>query len=96
MPENKAVRVMHYQKNMIKEVGIIAHACGVRTPHQLQRFHVRVVTPNGISVPLNELYPDASANPVLCAQNSAGMKSEAMATNTAPDPQLMQDFETGS
>jgi glutamate synthase domain-containing protein 2 len=57
-PEDKAVRVMHYQKNMVKEVGIIAHSCGVREPRQLKRQHARIVTENGLSIPLNKLHPE--------------------------------------
>lgn len=58
VPEEKAVRVMHYHRNMIKEVGIIAHSCGVQTPRQLRRNHARIVTDNGLSVPLYRLHPD--------------------------------------
>jgi len=57
-PEDKAVRVMHYAKNMVKEVGVIAHSCGVREPRQLRRHHARIVLENGLSVPLNQLHPD--------------------------------------
>jgi glutamate synthase domain-containing protein 2 len=57
-PKQKAVRVASYAKNMVYEVGIIAHSCGVKEPRQLQRFHARVVGNNGLSVPLNELHPD--------------------------------------
>jgi glutamate synthase domain-containing protein 2 len=57
-PEDKAVRVASYAKNMAYEVGIIAHSCGVREPRELLRFHARVVGNNGLSVPLNELHPD--------------------------------------
>ncbi len=59
-PADKAVRVANYARNMNYEVGIIAHACGVREPRELRRFHARVVTANGLSVPLNELHPDVS------------------------------------
>jgi glutamate synthase domain-containing protein 2 len=57
VPEDKAVRVASYIKNMNKEVGIIAHSCGVGEPRQLKRFHARVVIDNGKSVPLDELWP---------------------------------------
>ena len=77
VPEDKAVRVMHYQKNMIKEVGTIAHSCGVRSPRQLQRFHARIVTQNGLSLALNELYPDVSINSALCTKSSNFMKPES-------------------
>jgi glutamate synthase domain-containing protein 2 len=56
--EEKAERVYQYSKNMHKEIGIIAHSCGVREPRQLKRFHCRVVQENGRSVPLNEIFPD--------------------------------------
>jgi glutamate synthase domain-containing protein 2 len=57
-PEFKAVRVMNYQRNMEYEVGIIAHSCGVPEPRHLRRFHARVVTENGLSIGLDELYPE--------------------------------------
>ncbi len=52
----KAVRVKNYVNNMVKEVGVIAHSCGVDEPRELQRFHARMVTQNGNSLPLNEIY----------------------------------------
>jgi glutamate synthase domain-containing protein 2 len=57
-PEDKAVRVANYARNMTYEVGTIAHSCGVKEPRELRRFHARVVGNNGLSVPLNELHPD--------------------------------------
>ena len=60
VPEDKAVRVMHYAKNMVKEVGLIAHSCGVTEPRLLRRYHARIVTSHGLSVPLNELHPEVS------------------------------------
>lgn len=56
--ENKAERVHQYSKNLQKEIGIIAHSCGVREPRRLRRFHCRIVTENGRSVPLDQIYPD--------------------------------------
>ena len=63
-PADKAVRVASYAKNMVYEVGIIAHSCGVREPRELQRFHARVVGNNGLSVPLSELHPDIQTRDV--------------------------------
>jgi glutamate synthase domain-containing protein 2 len=57
-PSDKAVRVANYVRNMVHEVGVIAHACGVKEPRELKRFHARIVQPDGRSVPLDELYPD--------------------------------------
>lgn len=56
--EDKAERVHHYSKSMRKEIGIIAHSCGVKEPRGLKRFHCRIVMSDGRSVPLDELYPD--------------------------------------
>jgi glutamate synthase domain-containing protein 2 len=58
---DKAERVAQYSKNMHKEIGIIAHSCGVDEPRKLRRFHCRMVQENGRSVPLDELYPDVTA-----------------------------------
>jgi glutamate synthase domain-containing protein 2 len=59
-PADKAVRVANYARNMVYEVGIIAHSCGVREPRELKRFHARVVTDNGLSIPLDALHPEMS------------------------------------
>ena len=56
--EQKTDRVANYARNMVYEVGVIAHSCGVRKPRELKRFHARVVADNGLSIPLNELHPD--------------------------------------
>ncbi|MET0008142.1 MAG: hypothetical protein ABW124_11230 [Candidatus Thiodiazotropha sp. 6PLUC9] len=42
---------------MSYEVGMLAHACGVKEPREFKRFHARMVIENGKSLPLNELYP---------------------------------------
>ena len=55
-PENKAERVRSYVKNMVYEVGVIAHSCGVAEPRQLRRKHAYIVSPQGKSIPLDELY----------------------------------------
>ena len=55
--EDKAERVYHYVKNLLKEVEIVAHSCGVREPRQLQRRHVRVVVDGGRTRRLDELFP---------------------------------------
>ena len=58
--KDKAERVRHYSESMHKEIGVIAHSCGVREPRQLKRFHCRVVQEGGRSVPLDEIYPDVA------------------------------------
>ncbi len=58
VPEEKAVRVANYVKNMIHEVGTIAHSCGVPEPRRLRRYHARIVTENGLSLPLDEVFPE--------------------------------------
>jgi len=56
-PTIKSERVAHYVSNMVNEVGMIAHACGVRSPRELNRTHARVVQSNGLSIGLDELHP---------------------------------------
>ncbi|WP_119061954.1 FMN-binding glutamate synthase family protein [Dichotomicrobium thermohalophilum] len=56
-PTDKAVRVMQYVEKMRKDVGIIAHSCGVPHARALKRYHCRMVQPSGRSVPLDELHP---------------------------------------
>jgi glutamate synthase domain-containing protein 2 len=56
-PSDKKVKVANYCKNLVHEVEVIAHSCGVDEPRQLGRKHVRIVQANGKSVPLDELYP---------------------------------------
>ena len=60
-PANKAVRVARFVENMRKEVGVIAHSCGVAEPRQLKRFHVRLVCADGKSRPMDEMYPPVDA-----------------------------------
>jgi glutamate synthase domain-containing protein 2 len=61
VPEDKAERVRRYSVTMRKEIGIIAHSCGVPEPRCLRRFHCRIVQGDGRSIPLDELYPDVES-----------------------------------
>ncbi len=61
VPEDKAERVTRYSKTMRKEIGIIAHSCGVPEPRRLRRFHCRMVQEDGRSIPLDELYPEVQS-----------------------------------
>ena len=54
---DKARRVAQYANTMHKEIGTIAHSCGVDDPRELRRRHCRVVTESGKSVPLDIIYP---------------------------------------
>ncbi|WP_291730479.1 FMN-binding glutamate synthase family protein [Leisingera sp. F5] len=56
-PASKSERVAYYAKNMKKEVGILAHSCGVAEPRLLKRYHARIVMDNGRSVSMEELFP---------------------------------------
>ena len=54
-PVDKAERVRRYAEHMHRQLGMIAHSCGVAEPRQPKRFHCRIVTQTGISVPLDQL-----------------------------------------
>ena len=56
-PKLKSVRVANYAKNIVHEIGMIAHSCGVKHPLELERHHARIVQANGLSIPLDILYP---------------------------------------
>lgn len=59
-PADKAVRVANYARGMRREVGIIAHSCGVAHPQALKRKHAHIVMPDGQAVRMDELYHDRS------------------------------------
>ncbi len=59
VPEVKAERVANFHKNLVHEVELIAHSCGVTEPRQLRREHAAVVVDGGGAVPLNILYPSS-------------------------------------
>ena len=59
--EQKSIRVHNYIKNIVHEVGIIAHSCGVRSPRELNRSHARIVLENGTSVSFEDIYPCKSS-----------------------------------
>ena len=63
VPADKAERVRRYQQTMEKEVGIIAHSCGVREARELARKHCRIVQNNGLSKPMDEVYPNIRPRP---------------------------------
>ncbi|SDI54294.1 Glutamate synthase domain-containing protein 2 [Ferrimonas sediminum] len=50
--EDKALRVAHYATNLMHEVGVIAHSCGVREPRLLRRDHAQVIDDHGLPVSL--------------------------------------------
>ena len=60
-PENKATRVAQYARNIQKEVGVIAHACGVTEPRELRMNHARIVLENGRSIQMDKLYIEDAA-----------------------------------
>ncbi len=57
IPNSKKDRVAAYAKNLVYEVGTIAHSCGVKEPRGLRRHHARIVMDNSLSIPLDQLHP---------------------------------------
>ncbi len=58
VPSDKAKRVAWYARNIMQEVEIIAHSCGVARPRKLGRQHACIVLSGGKSRKLNEFWPD--------------------------------------
>ncbi|NKB49030.1 MAG: FMN-binding glutamate synthase family protein [Alphaproteobacteria bacterium] len=56
-PEVKSVRVKNFVEKLNDGTSIISHSCGVSQPRALKRFHCRIATGEGKSVPLDERYP---------------------------------------
>ncbi|MGF1476992.1 MAG: FMN-binding glutamate synthase family protein [Geminicoccaceae bacterium] len=71
VPREKDKRVAAYQQNMEKEVGVIAHSCGVREPRRLKRYHVRIQTDSSKSIPMNQLWPDVAVGSALKQKTEA-------------------------
>ena len=61
VPREKSKNVAAYAKQIIKEVEMIAHSCGVSEPRQLRRHHVRLVQADGRAVRMDELFPRPEA-----------------------------------
>lgn len=64
VPADKARRVAQYHNNLVKEVEVIAHACGVSEPRQLRRHHARVVMGAG-TVALDQVWPNVPSGHYL-------------------------------
>ena len=77
VPEAKKDRVAHYALNLVHEVEVIAHSCGVQEPRQLARRHARVVMDNTLSVSLDELYRHRGADTNRLSQGRIKQDAEA-------------------
>ena len=53
---DKAERVANYQRNMMRELNVIAHSCGVPNARHLMRKHARVVQSPRASISLVDYY----------------------------------------
>tara|TARA_B100000767_G_scaffold245339_1_gene244159 strand:- start:2777 stop:4318 length:1542 start_codon:yes stop_codon:yes gene_type:complete len=63
-PINKAQRVANYATNLVREVGVIAHSCGVDEPRKLGREHLHIIDSNGIPKSALDLHPYHSTDSV--------------------------------
>lgn len=70
-PQDKSVKVANFCKNLVHEVEVISHSCGVARPRLLKRKHVRIVQANGMSVAMDELYPQPDVAPRYTAEKVA-------------------------
>ena len=61
VPAEKSLRVASFAEQIIHDVGVIAHSCGVSQPRELERRHVRIIESGGLSVSLAEQYPEPVA-----------------------------------
>lgn len=71
-PALKSERVASYVRNMVYEVGVIAHSCGVREPRELRRFHARIVVDDGRSISLQDMYASNSIQSMIRKRSPRG------------------------
>ncbi len=64
-PARKSVGVANYAAGLEREVAVIARSCGVLNPRQLRRYHARIVTSNGKSEPLSDVFPEPNVGEAL-------------------------------
>jgi len=57
-PYDKAQRVASYASNLMHEVEVIAHSCGVAEPQLLRRGHAQVINAQGSPEPLIDRHPE--------------------------------------
>ena len=74
-PKNKAVKVANFCKNIIHDVQVISHSCGVKRARLMRREHVRIVQSNGKSIPMDKLYPYPDILPEYQNIANTGVKS---------------------
>ncbi|WP_299776314.1 FMN-binding glutamate synthase family protein [uncultured Pseudoteredinibacter sp.] len=60
-PTNKAERVAHFAKNMLKELDVIAHSCGVENVRHLNRSHAQIINEHGLPEPMELVFPEAKS-----------------------------------
>ena len=69
--EAKIDKVARYAEGGLAKPGRIAQSVGVDDPRALRRRHVRIVQPDGRSVPMDCLFPAAAPRPATASQLSA-------------------------
>ena len=62
-PDDKAGRVASYAHNLMHEVAVIAHSCGVLDPSELTREHAQIINEQGLPEPLADAFPPAEILP---------------------------------
>ena len=70
-PETKSVRVRNFVEKLRYGTGIISHSCGVSYPRALKRYHCRIASGDGKSVPLDERYPVPETHPAYASRDTA-------------------------
>lgn len=68
-PTSKARRVAHYAHNLMHEVEMISHSCGVAEPSLLRREHAQMINEMGSPTALSEIYPNAETLPQYCSKS---------------------------
>jgi len=60
---SKSDRVASYAKNLMHEVCLLAHSCGVDDPREFERSHIHVISERGMPRPVVDLIPLPETHP---------------------------------
>lgn len=63
-PLSKAERVANYAINLMHEVEVISHSCGVTEPRSLNRDHAQIINAQGMPEAMTCVYPNKEARAV--------------------------------
>ena len=69
------IRRNAYIENMVHEIGVSAHSCGVRESRFLRRYHAGMMVHDGRVRPISEIHPDVAPGSAAISRASASAEA---------------------